>query len=52
MDIKELIKNMRFQMDMLGSNYMSSSITFKDGCTVTISILNDPDHNEQEEIEE
>lgn len=50
MDIKELIKEMRFQMDMVGSNYMSSSITLEDGCTVTISILNDPDHKEQEEI--
>lgn len=52
MDVKELIKEMRFQIDMLGADYMSSSITLEDGCQVTISILNDPDYKKQEESEE
>lgn len=49
MDIKELIKKMRFQMDMLGADYMSSSITLEDGCHVTISILNPEKQEESEE---
>ena len=46
MDIKELVKQMRFQMDMLGANYMCSSITLKDGTAVNISIYPKPDPEE------
>lgn len=46
MEIKDLVKQMRFQMDMLGASYMCSSLTLKDGTTVNVSIYPKPDPEE------
>lgn len=46
MEIKDLVKQMRFQMDMLGASYMCSSLTLEDGTNVNVSICTKPDSEE------